>query len=282
MINSTSKDAPDDPDESKARRFSLAQVQTTAKTLVPVALFFLLCVFLKPSSSEWPKDALPKSSRRINENRKIYIDLGANCGNTYLQRKAQMDDEGWEVYLWEPSPQMFTFFLDDLAKQNPGIRILPYAASVKTEELLLYLHKGQEHVNDKSQFRDQGKCNPKSPYNPSGGSSVFPQALVAGDAVSIQALDFPKWLEQMDIRAGDQIILKIDIEGAEIDILDKMLSKEEKDATICLTEVIEMEFHKRIFITGSELYLQHEEFENSFARRFEEKCFRKVNFKELF
>ena len=63
--------------------------------------------------------------------RKVFVDLGANCGNTYLQRKKMFDAEGdWEIYLWEPSPQMHTFFLDDLARSNPDIVVVPYAAGI--------------------------------------------------------------------------------------------------------------------------------------------------------
>lgn len=241
------------------------------------------------SSAEWPRDAIPNSSRRMNEKRKVFIDLGANCGNTYLKRKQQLDSEGgWEVLLWEPSPQMFTFFLDDLGKQNPNIRILPYAAGANNGEVKLYIHKGQEHVTDKSQFRDQGKCEPNSPYNPSGGSTVFQQAKVAGEAVSIKQLNFPKWLAQMKLQTGDRLILKVDIEGSEVDIMNKMLStttKEEEedddDASICMAELIEMEFHKNIFDKQSQEYQIHEDFENNFMKRFEEKCGRKVKLKKL-
>jgi len=53
--------------------------------------------------------------------RKVFVDLGANCGNTYYKHRQEHkeDADEWEVYLWEPSPQMYDFFLNDLKKRVP-------------------------------------------------------------------------------------------------------------------------------------------------------------------
>jgi hypothetical protein len=88
----------------------------------------------------------------------MFIDLGANCGNSYLAHREEFsaDADEWEAYRWEPSPQMHHFFLNDLSRKFPNVRILPYAAGVRDEELRLYIHKGQEDVYEKEQFRDKG------------------------------------------------------------------------------------------------------------------------------
>jgi FkbM family methyltransferase len=274
-------------DTSVAKSASILPKRRNIGMLAVLVLLVSVTYFLELQTvrSEWPKGAEPVSSRERKENRKIFVDLGANCGNTYLKRKKLFDtDEGppWEVYLWEPSPQMHKFFLNDLARENPSIVILPYAAGVDSKkELQLYVHKGQEHVTDLKQFRDKGSCSPNSPYNPSGGSTIFQQAKVAGDSVTIQQLNFPKWLAQMKINEGDRFIFKIDIEGAELDIMDQMLSKKIKDSSICMAEVIEMEFHKNIFEKWSKEFVQHEEFENNFENRFLEKCGRQPNLVKL-
>lgn len=183
--------------------------------------------------------------------RKVFVDLGANYGNTYLQRKEQLDSDRWEVYLWEPSPQMHEFFLDKLAEVNRGnanFHILPYAAGVRDGEIELFVHRGQEHVKNKTKFRDGGRCDPKSPYNLSGGTTIFKEAKVAGDSVSVGMRNFPKWLDGLNLKRGEdnEFIFKIDIEGAELDILEKMLAPNSND-NICLADKIEMEFHKQIF-----------------------------------
>ncbi len=217
--------------------------------------------------------------------RKVYVDLGANCGNTYLQRESKFEEEGgWEIYLWEPSPQMHEFFLNDLAMQHPNINILPYAAGVgHNATIQLYVHKGQEGVTSRDQFRDGGKCDPKSPYNPSGGTTMFSNAKVAGEPVDVLRVNFPEWLEGLALRAGvDQFNFKIDIEGAELDIMEALLSPPSNpEAPICAAGLIEMEFHKNIFQEGTKDYVKHEKFENDFNDMFEAKCGRPPTLKKL-
>ena len=180
---------------------------------------------------------------------------------------------------------MHTFFLNDLSKKysrtnGNQLYIIPYAAGVRNETLRLHIHEGQEDVTKKEQFRDGGKCDPSSPYNPSGGSTIFDQAKVAGQSVPIQSLDFPKWLSSLHISRNDTFILKIDIEGAELEILDKMLT-DTSDTNICHANLIKMEFHKEIFNKGTYMYMKHEAFEKAFPIGFKEKCGRDVNFQRL-
>lgn len=223
--------------------------------------------------------------------RKVFVDLGANCGNTYLQRKKMFDAEGdWEIYLWEPSPQMHTFFLDDLARSNPDIVVVPYAAGIQEGTIPLYVHKGQEDIQKKELFKDGGRCDPTSSFNPSGGTTTFGNAKVAGKSVQVQVVDFPAWLNQMGLDRrlfGDRLILKIDIEGAELAIMEELLKLppngkgESNSSNICASEVIEMEFHKFIFQKNTEDYKIHEAFERTFSEKWEARCGSPPNLKKL-
>jgi len=66
----------------------------------------------------------------------IFIDVGANCGNSYWKLKKDpksgiLDSDKWETYLWECNPQMNTFFLRDLANTDPSIHLIEKAASTE-------------------------------------------------------------------------------------------------------------------------------------------------------
>ena len=176
------------------------------------------------------------------------------------------------------------FFLNELAEKNPNITILPYAAGVVDNSTIqLYIHVGQENVTELEEFRDQGKCDLKSPYNPSGGTTTFANSLVAGNPVDVQEVNFPKWLDGLGLRAGvDQFIFKLDIEGAELEIMEELLSPPLlPEAPVCAAEIIEMEFHKALFEDGTEDYKKHEKFEIDFQDMFEAKCGRRANLKKL-
>mmetsp|Transcript_12951 Transcript_12951/g.15817 ORF Transcript_12951/g.15817 Transcript_12951/m.15817 type:complete len:294 (+) Transcript_12951:1214-2095(+) len=231
----------------------------------------------------------PPANEESSKPRKVFVDLGANCGNTYYKHRQEHkeDADDWEVYLWEPSPQMHDFFLNDLKKEYPDVHIIPYAAGVKDGELKLYVHKGQEHVTDKLQFRDKGRCDPNSVYNPSGATTVFEDAPKAGVPVTVKVLNVIKWLKDLKLKNEDTFIFKLDIEGAEYEILDHMLmiddeisydtDAKKKRSLLCLTDLMKIEFHPGIS-THLEKY---KSFGNDFPKLFKQKCGRDLKIKRL-
>lgn len=84
----------------------------------------------------------------------------------------------------------------------------------------------------------------------------------------------------LDIHENDTFVLKIDIEGAELDILDEMLT-DESNRILCYTDLIKMEYHKEIFDEGTYLYMKHEALEKAFPISFKEKCGKDLKFKRL-
>ncbi len=214
--------------------------------------------------------------------RKVYVDLGANCGNTYYKHRQEHPDDAdeWEAYLWEPSPQMHKFYLDDLQKEYPDVNVIPHAAGIKDGDLELFVHKGQEHVTDKSEFKNGGKCTADSLTNPSGGTSVFKANGAAGEPVAVKVVNFPNWLKDLNIKSEDSFIFKIDIEGAEYEILDQLLSDDNSN-DICLTDLMKIEFHPQTAIKSAQLDSSYETFGDEFPNLFRKKCGRDVNLELL-
>jgi hypothetical protein len=102
---------------------------------------------------------IPQNVVKYKWSRKVFVDLGANCGNSYLRLKNEglVGSGGdWEEYLWEANPQMIKFFLNDLQKKDPQVTVVAAAAATFEGEVKFYLTAGQEDVNDKSQFFDKG------------------------------------------------------------------------------------------------------------------------------
>ena len=66
----------------------------------------------------------------------VFVDVGANCGNSYWKLKNNpnngvLDSDDWETYLWECNPQMNKFFLRELAESDPSIHLIEKAASTE-------------------------------------------------------------------------------------------------------------------------------------------------------
>ena len=170
--------------------------------------------------------------------RKVFIDLGANCGNSYrrLLGKKYITGKDWEVYLWEANPQLVSFYLNNLAKKDARVRVVPLAAWTENKKMQFFIHKGQEDVKDIKQFKAH-KCVTKSHYQPAGASSLFDGRGTGGTddgerkkglynpgkPVDVDAVDFNAWFKEQGFTADDHILLKIDIEGAEIPLLKHMM-----------------------------------------------------------
>ena len=218
---------------------------------------------------------------RLDQPRKIFIDLGANCGNTYYRMKNSLvpmstdtlSSDEWESYLFECNPLMIKHFLNDLVKNETvlhqrKVQLLPYAASDKDGEISFFLTAGQNSISD----MPNTQCDPNSDYNPSGASTIYGNALRAGTKITVPTLNFLDWHKLLRLQKGDIVHIKMDIEGAEVDILETFLHPSETTNQLCYWELFWNEYHKNIFVKDTPEYKQHEQFELTFPQRFEAKC----------
>lgn len=131
------------------------------------------------------------------------IDLGANVGK-YTRIMAS---EAKQVIAFEPDPWTCTVLRHNLADLD-NIRIEPVAASTSERKVPLY--------------RDPGFA--ENPVYHSRSSSVVARGglIIADGAMEIQQIDFIRYLEELNEDIG---ILKIDIEGAEVELLESLFNK---------------------------------------------------------
>ena len=169
--------------------------------LLPVVLFFHEFVFIPKSVKNhhlMEKDQ-QQQQQQFRQPRKLFIDLGANCGNTYYRMKDSLAPSStetlntpadWEVYLFECNPQMIHWFLNDLIKNETGVHkhleLIPKAASTSDGEITFYLTLGQDTIES----MPNTECDPKSLYNPSGASTIYGNAERAGTNITDQLLTF--------------------------------------------------------------------------------------------
>ena len=245
--------------------------------------------------------------------RKIFVDLGANCGNSYLklretspywqtnqigttatatsegltQHQQQQQQVPWDVYLWEANPQLVRLYLNDLAsggnsanESNPydtgtdRIHIVAAAATTQDTQLQFYLTQDQQQATTKDEFRN-GQCDIHNGRNPSGASSLLSQARSVGHQhpVTVPALNFGQWLHQLGLSDSDRLLLKIDIEGAEVELLQSVLDTYSED--FCRVERLWVEWHAFIF-DDPILQAKHQTFARTFPEQFRAVCGREV------
>ena len=151
--------------------------------------------------------------------RNIYIDCGANEG--IISWKFAIDgNEDFEYFLFEPLP-IFSDVGERMKGQFPNTKInfSTEAVWIKDEELYFYeASKGRQ------------------------GSSLlknkFSNVMIHDNPHIVNAIDFSAWILK-NFSKDDYIICKMDIEGAEYDIVPKMI----EDGSVEYIDEMIVEFH---------------------------------------
>ena len=153
---------------------------------------------------------------------KTCIDLGANVGEV----TRRMAETAGHVFAFEPDP----WAIERLRANVRGlgnVTVIPSAAGTRDGTANLHRHP---------LFADD-------PARHSTGSTLLAgtRNVANGGAVEVLQVNFPRWLEEL---SGDVWLLKIDIEGAEFDLLNAMFDRPDLLARI---DCIAVETHERFF-----------------------------------
>jgi len=169
------------------------------------------CSDIKKTKELWQNSAhknleefkISKEYLELNEN-SICIDCGANIG---LISQA-FAEKGALVYAFEPNPCAFQI-LESKFKTNPKIKLYKNAVSNKNDTLKLYMYK----------------YNCEDEVFWSQGASVYcsKDDVNKCDFVEVEAIDLCEFIKKINKPID---ILKLDIEGAEYDILLKLIEEE--------------------------------------------------------
>lgn len=137
----------------------------------------------------------------------VAIDLGANAG----EFTARMAATGAQVFAFEPDPHAFAL-LEKAVDGRANVTLIRAAAGIADSRATLYRATGFGTGRD----RDRA----------SKSSSLFAEKRNVGDAdaVTIEVRDFPAFLRDLD---RDVALMKIDIEGGEVPLLECLLARPE-------------------------------------------------------
>lgn len=133
--------------------------------------------------------------------RKIFIDLGGHVGESvrYFRKHHDPNNE-FEIFSFEPLPEN----IDKLDKID-GVRVMPYACS--TYDGYANFYTGLPESGSLSSNKRTGNLDGKT-------------------CIKVKVINFPRWFADL-LRDSEQnyvpkIIIKMNIEGAEYDIIRRM------------------------------------------------------------
>jgi FkbM family methyltransferase len=148
-----------------------------------------------------------------SKQRYIFIDAGAHEGETiaHFEKSNLYSQHPWEMFAFEANPNL----IPDIPKK-PNLTVLNKAVWTKDGTVEFYLG---ENTLSSSLLGDKKPGLSKTP-------------------IKVESVDFGQWLKK-NFSKDDVIFVKLDIEGAEYDVLDKML----KDESITYVDRLYVEFH---------------------------------------
>eukprot|EP00927_Polykrikos_kofoidii_P036352 TRINITY_DN30693_c0_g1_i1.p1 TRINITY_DN30693_c0_g1~~TRINITY_DN30693_c0_g1_i1.p1 ORF type:complete len:391 (-),score=65.77 TRINITY_DN30693_c0_g1_i1:17-1189(-) len=200
------------------------------------------------SSPEW------RRGRRL-----VFIDVGANCGGAYklFLRRGFIAGDDWEVYLWEANLDLVDGYLTDLAIHDRRVTVIPRAAWTTTRKMAFFLARGEDNAKDSRHITAQqclqGISQSSSLFSGTGaaGADDLPRnrsRFVPGHRVEVEAVDFAMWLRSLRLSHDDTVVVKMDIEGAEVPLLRSLLDAE--DDVVCLIDNWFVEWHSWMLAKG--------------------------------
>jgi len=149
--------------------------------------------------------------------RHIFIDAGCYDGDTVREFNdwkllAYPESTEWEVYAFDASPQ----FKEAWERDNSG---------AKFEQKAVWVEDGHTTFANCTDKHNLGSTliSGKDHWN-------------IGERITVECFDFSQWLKQFD---GCHVIVKMDIEGAEMPVLTKMI----EDGTDTIPHKMFVEWH---------------------------------------
>ena len=163
-----------------------------------------------------------------NDEKVLFVDLGANLGQGYSWFKNYFNTSNISFELFEPNPNCVKKLeqLDDIVA---GRAVLHPVGAGKEEGLFEFYGLENSEGGEYSQGGSIIKEHNSSWYTSSKDK-----------AIKVKVIDFSSYLENKS-EMFDKIIVKMDIEGAEVALLEALLEKN----TINLISVLYVEFHSQ-------------------------------------
>lgn len=153
------------------------------------------------------RKARPSTTR---DEARIFVDVGANTGQAFAYFKDLFPVSAYTYHFFEPNPYCRDKLLEKVASHTfpRGIEVFPYAAWVKNESLKFF------GVWETANKLTQGGSLLKEHNN------VFYESD-EGHALTVEAICFADYMERLQTDF-DEIVVKMDIEGAELDVLESL------------------------------------------------------------
>lgn len=185
---------------------------------------------------------------------KLFLDCGTNLGQglNYFNNKFKLfNNSEWDIYTFEPNPHipldsMFNY-VKNLYKINKAIWI--------SETPIRFICKGKKEESVRKQYNEDRFQGGGSQLDIINKNSI--PSHIETDYISVECIDFSNFLKSKSDNY-EEIIVKMDIEGAEFQIIDYLIEKD----TLRLIDELFIETHGRFEFQEKEWTSKKNEIQN--------------------
>jgi FkbM family methyltransferase len=178
--------------------------------------------------------------------KKILLDCGCHYGKG-LRKQIEINkiDPSWKIYCWEANPYTYQHFLTIDRFKHLDITVYHSAVSNENGTIKFNIQSSTDRNGGSSKSGTGSSLMSLSEWKCKGGEFI--------EEVEVPRIDLSEWVLE-NINPDDFVILKMDIEGAEYDVLEKIIEKN----VINLIDKLYIEWHSHMF-SSPEIYRAREQ-----------------------
>lgn len=171
----------------------------------------------------------------------IFLDLGTHFGQGLDQFiRAFNMDQSWTIHTFEANPVTYAKFMEENHSKYPwvvphNVAIMDYNGTVTIN---IETPPGEGDTGMGTSVIGLDKWNP--------WDGTLRQNFQR--SIEVPCIDFSELVNDL-VEDGDNVIVKMDIEGAEYDVLEKMIA----DRTLNKISLLAPEWHSRFFTNADEI-----------------------------
>lgn len=188
--------------------------------------------------------------------KKAFLDCGTHFGKG-LRSIIQLEniDNTWDIFCWEPNPYTFEIFKKNRKYDYYKINSFNAAISDRDGKVNLNVQTiNNERTGDGTSIINKEEWHCK--------------AGIFKEIIEVDCIDFSRWVLE-NCREYDLLIAKLDIEGSEYAVLEKMI----EDDSLKFFDKIYIEWHNRMFSDPN----YYKSLEKNFLTKFKENNVEVVN-----
>ena len=156
----------------------------------------------------------------------LFVDCGANIGQSFDWFTKYFNRTNISFVLFEPNPNCVEILKKKLKHTKVQSSLINSAVGLFDGKTKFY------GIDQDKLSLSQGAAIHRAPWHRNSD----------GGYTTVNMIDLPKFLEKKKTKTT-QIVVKMDIEGAEVKLLEGMI----KNNTIRLIDILYVEFHSRFF-----------------------------------